>query len=146
MSRQPKSILIDSRLSLQMKSGIETFVPILRLAVVLLAVVVVLHSTFARADGTHSMVSNPSAASNTAGLEAGGSATVKVTRDARGRKVQYVDFADAHIEGKAKTPEGFVIQSRRAGKFQSLIELRSHFRDNINIHALEGANGLGTGE
>jgi len=65
-------------------------------------------------------------------------AVLKVSRDARGRKVQYVDFSDALIEGKARTPDGFVLQSRKAGKFNSLIELRSHFRENIRIHALEG--------
>jgi hypothetical protein len=65
-------------------------------------------------------------------------AVLKVNRDARGRKVQYVDFSDALIEGKARTPDGFVLQSRKAGKFNSLIELRSHFRENIKIHALEG--------
>lgn len=65
-------------------------------------------------------------------------AVLKVNRDARGRKVQYVDFSDALIEGKARTPDGFVLQSRKAGKFNSLIELRSHFRENIRIHALEG--------
>lgn len=65
-------------------------------------------------------------------------AVLKISRDARGRKVQYVDFSDALIEGKARTPDGFVLQSRKAGKFNSLIELRSHFRENIRIHALEG--------
>ena len=64
-------------------------------------------------------------------------ASVKVRKDARGRKVQYVDFGDALIEGKAKTPDGFVIQSRTSGKFDSLIELRKDFRDKISLNALE---------
>lgn len=64
-------------------------------------------------------------------------AGVKITKDARGRKVQYVDFGETMIEGKAKTPDGFVIQSRTLGKFNSLIELRKDFRDKIGIHALE---------
>ena len=64
-------------------------------------------------------------------------ATLKITRDAKGRKVQYIDFSDAMIEGRARTPEGFVIQSRKAGRFDSLIELRSHFRDNIKLNSME---------
>lgn len=64
-------------------------------------------------------------------------AGVKVMKDARGRKVQYVDFGETMIEGKAKTPDGFVIQSRTTGKFNSLIELRKDFRDKIGLHALE---------
>lgn len=62
---------------------------------------------------------------------------VRVRKDARGRKVQYVDFGEALIEGKAKTPDGFVIQSRKSGKFDSLIELRRDFRDRISLNALE---------
>jgi hypothetical protein len=62
---------------------------------------------------------------------------VKVRKDARGRKVQYVDFGEALIEGKAKTPDGFVIQSRTSGKFESLIELRKDFRDKISLNAIE---------
>lgn len=65
------------------------------------------------------------------------SASVKMTRDARGRKIHHIDFDEAVIEGKAKTPDGFMIQSRAHGKFKSLIELRSDFRDNIKINALE---------
>lgn len=64
-------------------------------------------------------------------------ATLKITRDAKGRKVQYIDFSDAMIEGRARTPEGFVIQSRKAGRFDSLIELRSNFRDNIRLNSME---------
>ncbi len=69
------------------------------------------------------------------------SAQLKVTRDARGRKMQFVDFNEVQIEGQARTPEGFMIQSRKSGRFRSLIELRSHFRDNIKIHAL-GSDAL----
>jgi len=69
------------------------------------------------------------------------SAHLKVTRDARGRKMQFVDFNEVQIEGQARTPDGFMIQSRKSGKFKSLIELRSHFRDNIKIHAL-GSSAL----
>jgi len=69
------------------------------------------------------------------------SAQLKVTRDARGRKMQFVDFNEVQIEGQARTPEGVMIQSRKSGKFRSLIELRSHFRDNIKIHAL-GSDAL----
>lgn len=66
-------------------------------------------------------------------------AGVKVRKDARGRKVQYVDFGETTIEGRAKTPDGFVIQSRTSGKFSSLIELRKDFRDKISLNALETA-------
>lgn len=71
------------------------------------------------------------------GTEVESSAELKVTRDARGRKVQVVDFSDAHIEGEARTPDGFMIQSRKSGRFKSLIEVRRHFRDHIKIHALD---------
>jgi hypothetical protein len=53
--------------------------------------------------------------------------------------VQYVDFGETMIEGRAKTPDGFVIQSRTSGKFSSLIELRRDFRDKISLNALETA-------
>lgn len=66
-------------------------------------------------------------------------AGVRVRKDARGRKVQYVDFGETMIEGRAKTPDGFVIQSRTSGKFSSLIELRRDFRDKISLNALETA-------
>lgn len=62
---------------------------------------------------------------------------VKIKKDARGRKVQYVDFGESLIEGRAKTPDGFVIQSRTSGKFDSLIELRKDFRDRMSLNALE---------
>ena len=63
--------------------------------------------------------------------------SIKITRDARGRKVQTLDFSDAIIEGKARTPEGVVIQARKTGRFRSLIEFRNHFRDNIKVDAEE---------
>lgn len=68
---------------------------------------------------------------------------VRVTRDARGRKMQYVDFSDAVIEGKARTPDGFVIQSRTPGRFNSLVELPRDFRDNILVHSLDAFWGIG---
>jgi hypothetical protein len=57
--------------------------------------------------------------------------------DAKGRKVQVVDFDDANIEGKAKAPDGFVLQSRTPGSFKNIIELRRNFRQQIQGSAYE---------
>lgn len=111
----------------------------LRLILVAVAVVLVMRATLARAD-------TPPADSAGVRMDTDNSAEVKVKRDARGRKMQYVDFSDALIEGKARTPDGFVIQSRNAGRFKSMIELRSHFRDNIKVHALEAGSAIGIAE
>ncbi|MEN9809618.1 MAG: hypothetical protein RLZZ488_1185 [Pseudomonadota bacterium] len=108
----------------------------LRLVLVSVAVVLVLRATVARAE----MPTAPSATGQS-GIE--NSSEMKVKRDARGRKMQYVDFSDALIEGRARTPDGFVIQSRNAGRFKSMIELRSNFRDNIKVHALEAGSAIG---
>jgi len=67
---------------------------------------------------------------------------VKVTRDARGRKIQTIDFSDALIEGKVRTPEGFVIQSKQAGRFKSLIELPKNFRERIQLDAQDVGSAL----
>lgn len=108
----------------------------LRLVLVSVAVVLVLRATVARAE-----TPAVSSAAGQTGIE--NAAEMKVKRDARGRKMQYVDFSDALIEGRARTPDGFVIQSRKAGRFKSMIELRSNFRDNIKVHALEAGSAIG---
>jgi hypothetical protein len=76
----------------------------------------------------------------------GGGESVKISVDARGRKVQHVDFSDSIIEGTVRTPDGFLIQSRNAGRFNSLVELRSHFREKINIHSVEASSNFGLSE
>lgn len=108
----------------------------LRLVLVSVAVVLFLRATVARAE-----TPAVSSAAGQTGIE--NTAEMKVKRDARGRKMQYVDFSDALIEGRARTPDGFVIQSRNAGRFKSMIELRSNFRDNIKVHALEAGSAIG---
>lgn len=108
----------------------------LRLVLVSVAVVLVLRATVARAE-----TPAVSSAAGQTGIE--NAAEMRVKRDARGRKMQYVDFSDALIEGRARTPDGFVIQSRNAGRFKSMIELRSNFRDNIKVHALEAGSAIG---
>jgi hypothetical protein len=67
---------------------------------------------------------------------------VKVSRDARGRKIQTIDFNDALIEGKVRTPEGFVIQSKQGGRFNSLIELPRNFRERIRLDAQDVSSAL----
>jgi hypothetical protein len=57
--------------------------------------------------------------------------------DAKGRKVQVVDFDDASIEGRAKAPDGFVLQSRSSGRFKNIIELRRNFRPQMRGSAYE---------
>lgn len=56
----------------------------------------------------------------------------KSTRtDAKGRPITVVDFEDAKIEGSAKSPDGFVLQSRSNSNFRNIIELRRNFRPQI---------------
>lgn len=51
--------------------------------------------------------------------------------DANGKPITVVDFEDASIEGQAKAPSGFVLQSRESSSFRNLIELRRNFRPQI---------------
>lgn len=55
----------------------------------------------------------------------------KVLVDSRGKRLQVIDFDDASIEGKAKAPEGFVLQSRDGASFRNILELRRNFRPQI---------------
>lgn len=118
---------------------LDHIVLIVRAFALLLTGLLIVHSSLARADTASAIASQGSDSASTLNSKGSSSASVKVTRDARGRKVQYVDFSEAVIEGKARAPEGFVIQSRASGRFNSLIELRNNFRENMGIHALEGA-------
>lgn len=62
-----------------------------------------------------------------------------VKTDAKGRPITVVDFEEASIEGRAKSPEGFVLQSRGQSSFRNIIELRRNFRPQI-----EASQGSGT--
>ncbi|MFZ9520655.1 MAG: hypothetical protein ACO3A4_09275 [Silvanigrellaceae bacterium] len=126
---------------------IEKLLPWLRLVLLAIVLVIILRAGLAKADaatGNQGQTASVSGSGSSNSLDS--SAQVKVTRDARGRKVQHIDFSETTIEGKARTPDGFVIQSRAPGRFKSLIELRSHFRDNIKVHALEASNAVGLGD
>ena len=57
--------------------------------------------------------------------------------DAKGKKVTVIDFNDSVIEGKAKAPDGFVLQSRQGGSFRSILSLRKNFRPQIASSATE---------
>ena len=57
--------------------------------------------------------------------------------DAKGRKVTVIDFDDANIEGRAKAPDGFLLQARGSGKFKNIIELRRNFRPQMQGSAYE---------
>ncbi|MCA2960818.1 MAG: hypothetical protein IOD12_11230 [Silvanigrellales bacterium] len=57
--------------------------------------------------------------------------------DAKGRKVTVIDFDDANIEGRAKAPDGFLLQARSSGKFKNIIELRRNFRPQMQGSAYE---------
>lgn len=59
--------------------------------------------------------------------------------DAKGRKITVVNFDETAIEGKAKSPDGFVLQSRDQTKFRSIIELRRDFRLQMNAGVSTGA-------
>lgn len=56
--------------------------------------------------------------------------------DANGKPITVVDFDDANIEGSAKAPTGFVLQSRESSSFRNLIELRRNFRPQIEASQL----------
>lgn len=61
----------------------------------------------------------------------------KIMTDAKGKKIQVVDFDDAQIEGKAKAPDGFVLQSRQGAGFKNIMELRRNFRNQIESSSYE---------
>lgn len=56
--------------------------------------------------------------------------------DANGKPITVVDFEDANIEGSAKAPTGFVLQSRESSSFRNLIELRRNFRPQVEASQL----------
>jgi hypothetical protein len=56
----------------------------------------------------------------------------KSITDAKGKKITVIDFNDSVIEGKAKAPDGFVLQSRQGGHFRSILSLRKNFRPQIS--------------
>lgn len=72
---------------------------------------------------------------NSSGLKDPKSRQVKRT-DANGKPITVVDFEDANIEGAAKAPTGFVLQSRESASFRNLIELRRNFRPQIEASQL----------
>jgi len=60
-----------------------------------------------------------------------------------GEKVSYkkrtvIDFSDVTIEGELTKPEGSYLVNRKKTRFKNLIEVRAHFRPEINktINAL----------
>jgi hypothetical protein len=67
----------------------------------------------------------------------------KTITNAKGEKVTIVDFDDANIEGKAKAPDGFVVQSRQSGKFKGMIELRRDFRPQMEQSTLDALASMG---
>lgn len=62
----------------------------------------------------------------------------KYIKDAQGNKHQVVDFEESNIEGRIKLPSGFYIHSRRRAKTKRLIQLRSNFRDQVELTAPRG--------
>lgn len=73
-----------------------------------------------------------------------GEAHVKHQTDAKGRRITVVTFDDANIEGKAKAPDGFVLQSRSGGSFRNILELKKNFRPQIESTGGEGARSAGS--
>lgn len=65
-----------------------------------------------------------------------------VRTDAKGKPITVVDFEDANIEGRAKSPEGFVVQSRGQSSFRNIIELRRNFRPQIQASQNDGAYSI----
>lgn len=107
-----------------------------RATLALSALILFSHADAANAD------TPPAATQTTSALSGQAGTVVKVSRDARGRKIQTIDFNDALIEGKVRTPEGFVIQSKQGGRFNSLIELPRNFRERIRLDAQDVSRAL----
>lgn len=63
--------------------------------------------------------------------------TQNTITNAKGKKVTVIDFDDANIEGRAKAPDGFLLQSRGSTKFKNIIELRRNFRPQMQGSAYE---------
>lgn len=74
-----------------------------------------------------------------------GSFKRKIQTDAKGRRITVINFDDANIEGKAKAPDGFLLQSRAAGGTKSILELRRNFRPQIDSSQLEAFSTSSTG-
>lgn len=53
--------------------------------------------------------------------------------DAKGKSLTMVDFEDANIDGQAKAPDGFYLQSRSQGGFHNILQLRKNFRQRTQI-------------
>jgi hypothetical protein len=70
-------------------------------------------------------------------------AAKKTITNAKGEKITVIDFDDANIEGKAKAPDGFVVQSRQSGKFKGMIELRRDFRPQMEQATLDALASMG---
>lgn len=64
----------------------------------------------------------------------------RMSTDAQGRRITVIDFDDANIEGRAKAPEGFVLQSRTSSSFRNIVELRRNFRPQVQSSAAIGTH------
>ena len=73
-------------------------------------------------------------------------ASKRLMTDAQGKKIQVVDFDDAQIEGKAKAPDGFVLQSRQGAGFKNIMELRRNFRNQIESSSYEALVAAPSGQ
>jgi hypothetical protein len=87
------------------------------------------------------LVKNPNAHGQKISTEA--PSTKKTITNAKGEKVTVIDFDDANIEGKAKAPEGFMLQSRKSGRFKGMIELRRDFRPQMEQATKEALATMG---
>ncbi len=43
-----------------------------------------------------------------------------------------IDFTDTAIDGKMKTPEGFMLQGHQSSSMSDMVKLRSHFRNELD--------------
>ena len=43
-----------------------------------------------------------------------------------------IDFSDTAIEGKMKSPEGFMLQGHQSSSLSDMVKLRSNFRNQLN--------------
>lgn len=46
-----------------------------------------------------------------------------------------IDFNEAAIDGRVKTPDGFFLQGRKSQEMQNLLKLRSNFRKELSNSA-----------
>lgn len=51
--------------------------------------------------------------------------------NAKGKKVTVIDFDEVGIDGRPKTPDGFLLQSRQSKQRRNFLEPRNDFQSEV---------------